>query len=419
MPADQRLLGKAWRRDAASQHCQSGDGADLALLHALGSLGRALAHRPQKPQANAELEALGYYLAVPTMYNKPLRVTFGSSRLRDMLPGGVRKELERSGAIDLNLDIVRLDGHLLPGLSGAPIFDLTGHVVAVGSGGLKSGAASVSWAVPAAHLQALLTSGDRMTGGQGSSHLFTTALLDEGSQQAGQADLQATHAFVCGGVQFVYTGTRSFFELTQGHDDLASIQYMIGEANLTDADLAGFSYHTYQPVSGGSAVAIPDWTSLQFTGGERSQARGLNDRIMVDFGGQVVRNLQEADQVSIQFGDTYASWSQRQWQPYAPYSYMGPMTRADGIVSNRATYLAVEPGGRPSLLMRTFLVHQPTVYAAPTFTGIVGSYWNFDVQAETYCSDAPAAQGCGPYNDEEKLVSQLMLGVFLATAPLI
>ncbi len=140
------------------------NGADLALLHAPGAPGQALAHQPSKPQANAQLEALGYYLAVPTMDNKPLRVTFGSSRLRDMLPGGVRKELERSGAIDLNLDIVRLDGHLLPGLSGAPIFDLSGQVVAVGSGGLKSGAASVSWAVPASHLQTLLTSGDRMTG---------------------------------------------------------------------------------------------------------------------------------------------------------------------------------------------------------------------------------------------------------------
>ncbi len=95
------------------------------------------------------------------------------------------------------------------------------------------------------------------------------------------------------------------------------------------------------------------------------------------------------------------------------------MTRADGLVSNRATYLAEEPGGRASLLMRTFLVHQPSANTLPTFTGIVGSYWNFDIQASVYCSDAPHAQGCAPYDQAEKLVSQLMLGIFLATAPLI
>lgn len=393
--------------------------ADLALLHASGAPGRALAHSSNKPQANAELEALGYYLAVPTMDNKPLRVTFGSSRLRDMLPGGVRKELEKSGAIDLNLDIVRLDGHLLPGLSGAPIFDLSGRVVAIGSGGLKSGAASVSWAVPASHLQALLTSVDRMASGRGSSHLFAAAVLDEGGQQAGNSAQQVSNAFVCGGVRFVYTGTRTFYELTQGHDDLASIQYMIGEASLTDADLAGFRYHTYQPVDGGSAVAIPEWTSLQYVGGTTCQARGLNNRITVDFAGRLVRNLVEADQVSRQFGDTYANWSQRQWQRHDGYSYIGPMTRADGLVSNRATYLALEPNGMASVLMRTFLVHQPFASAAPTFTGIIGSYWSFNLQAAAYCSDAPHSQGCGPYNQEEKLVSQLMLGVFLSTAPLI
>jgi S1-C subfamily serine protease len=62
---------------------------------------------------------------------------------------------------------VRLDGHFLPGLSGAPIFDVSGKVVAIGSGGLKSGAASVSWAVPALHLEALLLSQERLGNGQG------------------------------------------------------------------------------------------------------------------------------------------------------------------------------------------------------------------------------------------------------------
>ena len=118
-------------------------------------------------------------------------------------------------------------------------------------------------------------------------------------------------------------------------------------------------------------------------------------------------------------GDVYARWSKRQWEPYAPYSYIGPVTRADGLLSNRATYLAAEPGGKASMLMRSFLVHQPSAMSAATFTGIIGSYWSFDIEAVVYCSNWPGAQGCARYNQEEKLVSQMILGVFLATAPLI
>jgi len=192
------------------------NGADLALLQAQGAPGRTLTAEPQRPATNDELEALGYYFAVPTMDNKPLRVTFGSSRLRDMLPTAVRRELEQSGAIDLDLEIVRLDGHLLPGLSGAPIFNQAGRVVAIGSGGLKSGAASVSWGVPAIHLQELLISSDVMSGNAATSDLFAAAEIEV---QAGQSDgWQAgdgavgpsaqpnVQGFTCGGVQFVYTG---------------------------------------------------------------------------------------------------------------------------------------------------------------------------------------------------------------------
>jgi len=55
---------------------------------------------------------------------------------------------------------------------------------------------------------------------------------------------------------------------------------------------------------------------------------------------------------------------------------------------------------------------------SPTFTGIVGAYWNFDIQAATYCSDNPQAQGCAPYRALEVQAAQVMLAVFLSTAPL-
>ena len=385
--------------------------ADLTLLHATGAPGQALVEVRTRPQANDELEALGYYLAVPSMDNKPLRVTFGSTRLRDMLPKDLRLELEKSKAIDLNLDIVRLDGHLLPGLSGAPIFDLNGHVVAIGSGGLKNGAASVSWAVPAAHLRDLLTSNDSQTTSNGSSSLFAATLVD--------GDGAVSGTFNCGGVQFVYTGVRTFHELTQGHEHLESIQYLVQEAELTDEDLASFRYHTYQPVNGGGAVAIPNWTALKHTGYASCQALSDDNRFSVDFLGQAVSSLNETEEVSIRFGNEYAAWSQRAWQVFPEYSYIGPVERDDGMLANRATFVSEGPDGTASILVRTYLHHQPPNAAQATFTGIIGTYWNVDLQWLDFCEENPQDVRCMPFQAEEKMAAQFMLGVFLATAPLI
>jgi hypothetical protein len=385
--------------------------ADLTLLHAVGAPGQALTEVTTRPQTNDELEALGYYLAVPTMDNKPLRVTFGSTRLRDMLPRNMRLELEQSSAIDLNLDIVRLDGHLLPGLSGAPIFDRKGRVVAIGSGGLKSGAASVSWAIPAVHLRSLLTSSDGQTSGNGSSSLFATAILS--------TDGAASEVFQCGGVEFVYTGVRTFHELARGHEHLQSIQYLVNESGLTDDDLASFRYHTYQPIHGGGAVAIPEWAILERTGGTSCQALSLNKRFSVDFAGQVVDSALEGDQVSIRFGDQYAARSQRFWEPFPNYSYIGPVEREDGMIANRATYVSVDAGGTVSVLVRTFLLHQPPNTARTTFTGIIGGHWDTSLQLAIFCEQNPLDVSCVSYRTAEKMSAQLMLGVFLATAPLI
>jgi S1-C subfamily serine protease len=400
------------------------NGADLALLQATGAPGRALATEARRPQADDELEALGYYLAVPTMDNKPLRVTFGSTRLRDMLPSAVRRELEQSGAIDLDLEIVRLDGHLLPGLSGAPIFDRQGRVVAVGSGGLKSGAASVSWAVPALQLDALLASTDNMTATAGSSQLFAAAEMEQPDNTSDDAPIGADvqpeiQGFTCGAVQFVYTGVRSFQELTYGHEDLSSIQYLIGESDLGEADLAQFRYHTFQPVDGGAAVAIPEWASVQTNGPQGCEAIGLDGRIAVDFTGYPVASLAEAQVYSQQFEYAFAVRSGRNWQPYAPYSYIGPMQRADGLIVNRKTFIADEMDGHASLAAISHLIHQPQQSPSASFTGLVGSYWRFNIQVAAYCDEQDFDPGCAAFKQEEKLATQMVLGIFLATAPLI
>ena len=89
------------------------------------------------------------------------------------------------------------------------------------------------------------------------------------------------------------------------------------------------------------------------------------------------------------------------------------------MLANRATYVAEGLGGTASLLVRTFLLHQPPGSSSGTFTGIIATYWDFNLQWVNYCDTYPDDANCAPLQDEEKMAAQMMLGVFLATAPLI
>ncbi|HKK30088.1 MAG TPA: serine protease [Alphaproteobacteria bacterium] len=395
------------------------NGADLALLRIDSGPGQPLRAERRRPKTNDELEALGYYLAVPTMDNKPLRVTFGSSRLADMLPARVRRELAGAGSIDLGMEIVRLDGHLLPGLSGAPIVNKDGRVVAIGSGGLKSGAASVSWGVPAAHLEALLQSAEREIVSIQSLSLFATPLLENGNDSRDGRDQPEMVSFTCGGVRFVYTGMRTFEELTFGHGDLDTIEYLIDEAALTEADLAGFAYHTFQPVEGGAAVAVPEWAVVEYADTQHCQAVGMDRRISVTFTGQPVASFDQAQAVSVQFETDYAVWSERVWQPFPDYSYAGPLLRDDGLVVNRKAFLAIDPSGTTSLAAVSHLIHQPPHSEYANFTGVIGAAWNLSIDWYDYCDTAPSHPNCAAYQAEQRLVIQMVLGVYLSTAPMI
>jgi len=69
--------------------------------------------------------------------------------------------------------------------------------------------------------------------------------------------------------------------------------------------------------------------------------------------------------------------------------------------------------------VRTFLLHHPPGTSPGTFTGIIGTYWDFNLEWVNYCEEYPYDANCASLQNEEKMAAQMMLGVFLATAPLI
>ncbi|MGF1659456.1 MAG: serine protease [Rubrimonas sp.] len=396
-------------RIAAAQVARVLTGPDLALLDAPEAPGAPLPRAATPPEVNAPLEALGYYLGVPSMDNKPLRVTFGATRLAQMLPDGLREELRRSGAVDLDLDVVRMDGHLLPGLSGAPILTLAGEVAAVGSGGLQSGAASVSFGVPAIHLDALMASTEPLSAADRAvPGLFAAPLAPEGAQPG------AAQALRCGGLDFAQVGVRNFFDLAESTDDPASFAYFLGETGLDAATLAGFRYVIWAPTEGGAALATPDWMPLrQGPTGDHCVAEAPGGGLRIELGGARVGDFEQAQAASVAFETAVVQRSGRGYWELAPlFSYLAPLERGDGLVANRKTAIGVDAAGGTALAFETLMTR------GPVFTGAAAIADRFDVFALSYCEEAPADPQCAPVAAHLPEIYQAFLGVFLSTFPI-
>jgi S1-C subfamily serine protease len=387
-------------------------GPDLVLLRAPAAPGEPLRRSATPPEVNEEVEALGYYLGVPTMDNKPLRVTFGATRLASMLPDHLRDELRRTQAIDIELDIVRMDGHLLPGLSGAPILNARGEVVAVGSGGLQSGAASVSFGMPAAHLDALVVSNESVVAAaQAPSGLFA-ARLESGA--GGGAAQPAASTLTCGGLAFVDAGLRSFDDLALSTDDPNGLSYLLSESELDAERLAAFRYRIWTPVEGGAAIAVPATMTVRASGATgtcvaESPAGGLR----IEFGGRAVASFQDAQMASVQFEQAFIQRSGRFWEPVPMFSYLAPLQRFDGLVATRKTAVGWDALGTGALGFETLMAR------GPVFTGAVAVADGYDFRVLSYCDETPWDPQCAPLSPYIDRLYEAIFGVFLSTFPII
>lgn len=224
--------------------------ADLAQLQVTEVPAAAtvaiLAEAPAKPAD--ELMALGFRLAAPKMASTKLSVPWGSTRLEDLLPDSVRQSLSIAGVPSLSLTVLPLDGHLLPGHSGAPIFNASGQVVAMGDGGLERGAASISWGVPAAQIRQLPGSGERlMQLGAGSAVHFA---LDTPASSEDET-------LSCGQLQLTKARTRTFKDMVRTSDDPAGLQSFANLWGLAGLDLGDEPFDVYRDLRSGATVVVP------------------------------------------------------------------------------------------------------------------------------------------------------------------
>ena len=227
--------------------------ADLVLLDvdrppaAVGGLDLA----GDVPSVGATVDAFGYPLGLPERDTKELHISYataGSPELRQGLPAEVLTALQNQGFPALDIDVLHLDGNLLPGHSGAPLIDDAGHVVGVGSGGLARGTVGIGWAVRAQYVSQLPDHHDPLpTGTQEAAASFAYAV------PAAAADTVR-----CGGLTLVRTRTVDLAELASGSDDPDRLEPLARALTASSVSaLRAIRFAIWTETTSGAAIAVP------------------------------------------------------------------------------------------------------------------------------------------------------------------
>jgi S1-C subfamily serine protease len=379
--------------------------ADLALLEvASPPSAHPLKASPHSPQVNETLQVIGYYFGVPTLDSRPLHVTLGSAVLGDMVPDKVRTLLQAAGSPSLSAEILRLDGNLLPGLSGAPIIDEGGGVVGIGSGGLENGTAGVSWAIQAHYLSDLRTAALELPTAVPASQSPLFSAPAEGAQALGVR---------CGDFVFVRSKTRTLQELSMTADDLGGLLQIAALTGLPEDQLAAIEYDVYTEQEAGGSVALPSGATLSSENGacKSRPAEGLE----ITLGSARVGDSSQAQQASVAFEARF-DLQGFMWQLDPNFTYMTPMARADGLVVRRknAVGFAATVGG-PAVAADAF---ETLMTRGTSFVGIRVLNARYNPPLYQQCSFQPQIPECGDVNRLFGLWVAAALGIQLSTFPI-
>ncbi|WP_414828977.1 S1 family peptidase [Alteromonas sp. H39] len=380
--------------------------ADMAVLTLSASLPHAVLTRSNlQPEYNDRLIVIGYEANAPTMDDTELRVTSGSNRLADMLNDKAITLIKQVGMPSVDLEILRFDGHLIPGISGGPILNKQGEVVGIADGGLESGTASISWGVPIKNFYHLMSGNELDMSGQASGDGTLTA----SRVFSADTDINMGKSINCGQFTFRKMRTRSLNDLYQTSDSPMGISQLInaahyaGHANLNP----GFDIYIHQ--ASGGAFAIPQGWEVEKSG---NHCRAYNDTgsVEIRLAGAQVSGPMDAQQVSVNFesmlleNDTLLAQIDPNW------SYLQPFVRSDGLVANRKSAMLYsqatlwQPPMFNSYVMETLLVR----YDA--FLGIAA----FD---RSLCRINNYSPGCDPSRPVNRDFVEASLGAALSTFP--
>ncbi|HVR29672.1 MAG TPA: serine protease [Thermoanaerobaculia bacterium] len=384
--------------------------ADLALLVVDDApAGAPLAVAARSPGEQEEVYSYGYYLDIPTANRKTLRLNFAGRRLRDIIPAAVRRELEGLGYPDVELDVINLEGNLLPGMSGAPVVNAAGELVAIADGGLEAGLAGASWGIPVRYLAQLASSVEAMPPGARDGRVESLFAVDLSSALG--------IAIQCGELELQRLRTRPLAEIAASSDDVVGLQQLAAAFALPDLH---FDVDVYQHLESGATMAIP--ASMRLAGGAngctaslaegRLQLHVQGSRIAADQAGQEQRWSLEVQSATALF-EHRALPNTPMWVADPNWSYWQPQFRYDGLLVRRKG---------AALFGQWNAWNIPTEYAFETLAarghaaiGIVAR--NLDNLRMQLCLRNASSVPCPPMS-EVRDWARLVVTTHLATFPL-
>ncbi|NLO50192.1 MAG: trypsin-like peptidase domain-containing protein [Bacteroidales bacterium] len=183
-----------------------------------------------------------------------------------------KKKLKALGFPQIDLPVYFLNGSLLPGYSGAPIYNTDGQLIAIGDGGLENGQINVSWAIPATYLTELESTNSTQLPASLTdlSLLFSAQMqLDEDFDEEKFVNddlpyLPAENEH--NGFEFYKTKNRSFEQMYETSFDPDNLDYFADnfEENNIFIDYSTLRFDIYEDVINGIVVALPEDSRLVY-----------------------------------------------------------------------------------------------------------------------------------------------------------
>jgi hypothetical protein len=391
-------------------------GPDLALIILDSKLTGMdpMSFATSTPSDTDELQVIGYPEGIPKMNNTHLRLRSGGLKLRDNVPKFVSDKLDVSKSPDPDLEFTSIEGHLLPGLSGAPIVNANGELVAIGDGGLDDGMTGISWAIPVLRLNDLATSPDTLA-------QIPVQLVPQ--LFAAEKTLTSGFTVSCGNDIFRKTRTVGP-DIVQSSDDPNGLLVL---ANGGGIDFSQARWDVYQHKESGATFVVPADAAISSTNGmciatssdgtKTLRIASRSSGPLLNAPGTAPNNVFVAAQ---QF--EMATLGQFGWGVDPRWSYNAPQPRFDGLLVTRKMLLHYLPGFPPNAPQVDAEVFETLASRNGNFLGVsaLESPHNFAMlDARIACRMNPSnLPNCAAILADATEWAQFVLSAHLSTFPI-
>lgn len=294
---------------------------------------------------NSSIYTMGYNGGgnTGTLIDRTFRLGYSSTgKLEGLLPKSIRDDLNSCKRPDPGIQVLYLEGSLLPGFSGAPIVSNNGKLIGIADGGLDKGASSISWGINASELSRLEISTEAIPTwsacGSGGDATFAADIAFEGK------DILYLES---GDFLFVKTKTRTIAEMVTTIDDQYGLNQLLQAYSVgNNFDYFNFRYDIYEDIHSGAAFCVPEGSEVTADNGIY-KSKYLNGDFTFIAQAQKVTDQQNINPI-IKYSPPASAFQQEiikedrgnlaSYSQDMSMSYANPIIRSDGITVNRLAF---------------------------------------------------------------------------------